>query len=189
MSKNKKKNIQKIIDDISDASEENDSINDKYNDYNEIDDEINETEDVEDIEDIEDIDDTETSVFYNKEKINECSLDYMMDNDQYYNDNEENSEINVELQNKELKDSDKISSNRLTKYEMVRILGERTKQLTMGAKPLIKNYETLSYEKIAEEELKLNMTPFKIKRTLPNGKYEIWTLDELFKDHLLSQLE
>ena len=36
---------------------------------------------------------------------------------------------------------------------MVRILGERTKQLKMGAKPLIKNYQDLSYEKIAEEEL------------------------------------
>jgi DNA-directed RNA polymerase subunit K/omega len=72
---------------------------------------------------------------------------------------------------------------------MVRILGERTKQLTMGAKPLVKNYETLSYDRIAEEELKLNMVPFKIKRKLPNGKYEIWSLDELYKDHLLSQLD
>ena len=33
------------------------------------------------------------------------------------------------------------------------------------------------------------MIPFKIKRQLPNGKYEIWTLDELQKDHLLSQFE
>ena len=71
---------------------------------------------------------------------------------------------------------------------MVRILGERTKQLTLGAKPLVKNYKTLSYEKIAEEELKLNMIPFKIKRPLPNGSVEIWTLDELEKDHLLIYL-
>ena len=72
---------------------------------------------------------------------------------------------------------------------MVRILGERIKQLTLGAKPLIKNFQTLSYDSIAEEELKRNMIPFKIKRPLPNGKYEIWTLDELQKDHLLSQFE
>ena len=71
---------------------------------------------------------------------------------------------------------------------MVRILGERTKQLTLGAKPLIKNYQSLSYDKIAEEELKLNMIPYKIKRLLPNNKYEIWTLDELKKDHLLYYL-
>ena len=82
----------------------------------------------------------------------------------------------------------RISSNRLTKYEMVRILGERTKQLTMGAKPLIKNYHTLSYDKISEEEFKLNMIPFKIIRTLPNGTQELWYLDELYKEHLYSQL-
>jgi len=28
------------------------------------------------------------------------------------------------------------------------------------------------------------MIPFKIKRPLPNGKFEIWTLEELKKDHL-----
>jgi DNA-directed RNA polymerase subunit K/omega len=72
---------------------------------------------------------------------------------------------------------------------MVRILGERTNQLTMGAKPLIKYNKELSYEQIAVEELKLNMIPYKIKRPLPNGKYEIWTLEELYKDHLLSQLD
>ena len=88
-----------------------------------------------------------------------------------------------------LEKNNRISYNRLTKYEMVRILGERTKQLTLGAKPLIKNYQSLSYEKIAEEELKLNMIPYKIKRTLPNKKIEIWTLDELKKDHLLSYLD
>jgi DNA-directed RNA polymerase subunit K/omega len=71
---------------------------------------------------------------------------------------------------------------------MVRIIGERTKQLIMGAKPLVKNYKGLDYEKIAEEEFKFNMIPFKIKRQLPNGKYEIWSLEELNKDHILSLL-
>jgi hypothetical protein len=59
----------------------------------------------------------------------------------------------------------------------------------MGAKPLVKNINGLSYEKIAEAELLLNILPFKIKRPLPNGMFEIWSLDELYKDHLLSQLE
>ena len=83
----------------------------------------------------------------------------------------------------------RVSLNRLTKYELVRILGERTNQLTMGAKPLVKNINGLSYDKIAESELLLNMIPFKIKRPLPNGTFEIWTLDELYKEHLLSHLE
>jgi DNA-directed RNA polymerase subunit K/omega len=100
-----------------------------------------------------------------------------------------NQNNNISVKPEELKKEDRITRNKLTKYEMVRILGERTKQLTMGAKPLIKNIEGLSYDIIAEEELKLNMIPYKIKRPLPNGKVEIWTLDELDKSHLLSYLE
>ena len=67
---------------------------------------------------------------------------------------------------------------------MVRILGERTKQLTMGAKALVKNIQDLSYEEVAVEELKLDMIPIKIKRPLPNNKIEIWELNELSKKHL-----
>ena len=83
---------------------------------------------------------------------------------------------------------ERISKNILTRYEFVRILGERTKQLSMGAKPLIKindKSEELNYKEIAIEELKLNMLPFKIKRPLNNG-YEVWSLEELNKDHLES---
>lgn len=117
-----------------------------------------------------------------------CQIEKMIDEDNEYYDNFEFSEVPEDYEMKVVKKEERISTNRLTKYEMVRILGERTKQLTMGAKPLLKNYESLSYDKIAEEELKLNMIPYKIKRPLPNGKYEIWTLDELYKEHLMSML-
>ena len=49
-----------------------------------------------------------------------------------------------------------------------------------------KNFQDLSYEDIAIEELKHNMTPFKIKRPLPNNKIEIWEIKELDKKHLES---
>lgn len=81
----------------------------------------------------------------------------------------------------------RISKNVMTKFEMIRIIGEREKQITMGAKPLIKQNEkseNLSYKEMAIEELKMNMTPLKIKR-LVNGSYEIWKVSELKKDHLL----
>ena len=87
-----------------------------------------------------------------------------------------------ETNNKE----NRITNPRLTRYEMVRIIGERTKQLTMGAKPLVKNYQELTYEEIAIEELKNNMTPFKIKRPLPNNRIEVWNIEELDKKHLES---
>lgn len=83
----------------------------------------------------------------------------------------------------------RISINRMTKYEMVRILGERTKQLTMGAKALVKNYGVLSYDKIAIAEFKSNMIPYKIIRPIPNGTLELWDFEELYKEHLYSLLE
>jgi len=82
----------------------------------------------------------------------------------------------------------RVSKNKMTRYEFVRIIGERTKQLTMGAKPMIKqskNSEPLTYSEIAIEELKLNMTPFKIRRPIKDH-YEIWSIDELDKKHLES---
>ena len=108
---------------------------------------------------------------------------------EYFEDDDEVLEIQPDTSVTYVKKEERISANRLSKYEMVRILGERTKQLTMGAKPLIKNFQDLSYDRIAQEELKLNMIPYKIRRPLPNGKYELWTLDELNKEHLLSLLD
>ena len=72
-----------------------------------------------------------------------------------------NSKVNRDK--KELKGDDRITRNMLTRYEMVRIIGERTKQLSMGAKALIKmnkESEELTYKEIAIEELKLKMLPF-----------------------------
>ena len=84
----------------------------------------------------------------------------------------------------------RISKNKLTKYELVRLIGERTAQLTRGAKPLIKQNSKsaeLSYKEIAIEEIKLNMVPFKIKRPV-NNHYEIWDINELDKTHLMNLL-
>jgi len=118
-----------------------------------------------------------------------CAIEDAVNDDDEYFDNTEETELPAETSTEFLSKENRMSANRLTKYEMVRILGERTKQLTMGSKPLIKNHQGLSYDKIAELEFVNNMVPFKIKRPLPNGKFEIWTLDELYKEHLLSQIE
>jgi len=118
---------------------------------------------------------------YDEEILNSEKID-----DDIINTTEDINQINDWIL---ISKENRITKNRLTKYEMVRILGERTLQLTMGAKPLVKNYENLDYYKIAEEELKLNMIPFKIRRNVPNKRYEIWELEELNKEHLLAQLD
>ena len=148
-----------------------------------------EVEDVEIEEDVEEAEDSQDEEEYDEEKEEDEGDNEGSDSDELPELLDINQTNNIIVKPEELKKEDRITRNKLTKYEMVRILGERTKQLTMGAKPLIKNIIGLPYDVIAEEELKLNMIPFKIKRPLPNGKVEIWTLDELDKSHLLSYLE
>ena len=162
----------------SDNEYENNNDNDEVN---------NEDNDSDNIEDIFDDYDDEDDKHDDDDEINDTN--YLSDDRTFIDINDNNTNTNTNTNNIYLVGNDRISSNKLTRYEMVRILGERTKQLLTGAKPLIKNYKELSYEQIAEYELLNNMIPFKIKRPLPNNKFEIWTLDELFKDHLIHLLE
>jgi len=177
-----KKSIKKSKD-IESDEENNDNIEeDEIDDIMEDDNDI----DNEDNDELEEIDEYDID-----EDIN-CNIeDYV--NEIYEDDTILEPENYIKKTNIEpytyINKENRISINRLTKYEMVRILGERTKQLTMGAKPLVKNYGSLSYDKIAEAEFKLNMIPYKIVRPLPNGNFELWDFDELYKEHLYSLLE
>lgn len=75
--------------------------------------------------------------------------------------------------------ADRITKPIMTKYERVRVLGERRKQLAQGAKPMIKEYDGLDPQHIANMELKLGVIPFIIVRILPDGKKEQWKISEL----------
>lgn len=76
-------------------------------------------------------------------------------------------------------DNERITKPIMTKYEMVRLLGIRTRQIALGAKPMIKNTDNLSSKEIAALELKMNMIPLIIIRPLPNGRKEYWRVSEL----------
>ncbi len=188
MSKNKKSMNLKTkneSDDEDEISSQEDNI-DTDDIIDTIEDEDEDEDDEDEVDDEEDKDEEDKE---GDDEKNACLIDKTIEEDNIFFDTYLNSDIQPEKEGEELLKENRISTNRLTKYEMVRILGERTKQLKMGAKPLIKNYQDLTYEKIAEEELKVNMIPFKVKRQLPSGKYEIWQLDELSKEHLMSYLE
>ena len=68
----------------------------------------------------------------------------------------------------------------ITKYEKARILGQRAKQIEVGAKPLVKVPENIidGYV-IAELELREKKIPFIIKRPIPGGAFEYWHLSDL----------
>jgi DNA-directed RNA polymerase I, II, and III subunit RPABC2 len=59
-------------------------------------------------------------------------------------------------------------------------LGERAKQLSAGAEPLVKiNDYIIDEYSIALMELKEKKLPFIIERPLPNGTSEFWKLADL----------
>lgn len=66
----------------------------------------------------------------------------------------------------------------ITKYERVRILGERTQQLAQGAKPMIKNGNRMNAEEIAREEYNQKVIPLIIERELPDKSIEHWKITE-----------
>ena len=67
----------------------------------------------------------------------------------------------------------------LTRFEKARIMGARALQLSLGAPVFIEipKNATTSLE-IAMEELKQRVIPIIIKRTLPNGAYQILPIDQ-----------
>ena len=87
----------------------------------------------------------------------------------------------LDKQSIEVSKEDRITKNIMTSYERVRVLGIRSKQITMGAKVLIKCDDNISAMEKALKELETGMTPLKIKRTLPNNKFEIWKISELIQ--------
>jgi len=106
-------------------------------------------------------------------KVLNVNTDCLYNNIDFEEDYEEKEE--------QVEDSKRITINRMSKYEKVRIIGIRAKQIMTGANILIKGVENKTPTEIAELELINNMVPFKIKRRLPNGRYEIWKLSELEK--------
>lgn len=68
----------------------------------------------------------------------------------------------------------------LTKYEKTRVLGQRAKQINVGAKPFVKVPENIiDGYLIAEIELAQKRIPFIIRRPLPSGGSEYWNVKDL----------
>ena len=68
----------------------------------------------------------------------------------------------------------------LTKYERARVLGQRAKQINSGTTAFVKVPENIiDGYLIAELELKEKRIPFIIRRPLPNGGSEYWSIKDL----------
>jgi DNA-directed RNA polymerase I, II, and III subunit RPABC2 len=82
---------------------------------------------------------------------------------------------------------DRRSNPYITKYEKVRLIGERTTQIAHGAKPMINGVEGFDPRIITQLEFESKKIPIKIIRPLPNGKKEVWHLEEMYikKEHIV----
>lgn len=169
MKRSNKKNIEDEKTSGSEESEPESEISEAIEDVVDFDDE----EEGEEDDDDDNIDETELKKENEDDDIIDCFYDF------------EQNEIN-NIQNIQINDvpkEDRITMPFLTKYERVRVLGTRAKQISLGAKILVKNVDltTKSPIEIAKIELSLGIIPFKIRRPLPNGKVEEWKISELVK--------
>jgi DNA-directed RNA polymerase subunit K len=60
--------------------------------------------------------------------------------------------------------------DRLTRFEVARLIGARSLQIALGAPVLVKTEEILDSIKLAKLEFKNKILPITIKRKLPGGE-------------------
>ena len=107
-----------------------------------------------------------------------------IDNTEIENDEDNNifNQIDPEKElnlNKRIPDNERISLPYLTKYEKVNLIGTRAKQISDGSDIYVISKNVKTAVDISKLELEYKRQPFKIKRTMPDGRYEIWSLNEL----------
>lgn len=75
--------------------------------------------------------------------------------------------------------AERITTRYLTKYERARVLGTRALQISMNAPIMVDAGDLTDPLEIAMKELREKKIPFTIRRYLPDGSYEDWSLKEL----------
>ncbi|CAK0783271.1 DNA-directed RNA polymerases II, IV and V subunit 6A [Coccomyxa viridis] len=107
---------------------------------------------------------------YNEEDGNEEGLP----------DGDERMEI-LEQQRQQPTNRPRITTRYMTKYERARILGTRALQISMNAPVMVELSGETDPLDIAMKELREKKIPFIVRRYLPDGSYEDWTVEELIQ--------
>lgn len=186
-------------DNDADTDNEYDGMNEVVDDVD-VDDQLEHDNDVDD--DLDDIDaekknsesegsdnDEDCLYKFSKKKRNDSDDDDIdnIDDDEGMNDDSDNEsedfffqeETNEAHENIFVPDDKRITKPVLTKYERIRLLGERAKQLSLGAKPMIKGLTQTDPKKTARLELEMKVIPLFVVRPLPTGQKERWRIKEL----------
>lgn len=108
-----------------------------------------------------------------------CYASYIKNKDGGLILDDNDSEIYAQMPKIRIDDADRITDPEMTSYEITKILGIRTKQLTLCSQPLITGVDKLDPPQIAYLELCYKKNPFIIVRKLPEKKYEEWKTEEM----------
>ncbi|KAF8841967.1 RNA polymerase Rpb6 [Paxillus ammoniavirescens] len=76
----------------------------------------------------------------------------------------------------------RVTTPYLTKYERARILGTRALQISMNAPVLVPLDGETDALQIAIKELSQRKIPLIIRRYLPDGSFEDWSVSELISE-------
>ncbi|PKI82508.1 subunit common to RNA polymerases I, II, and III [Malassezia vespertilionis] len=75
--------------------------------------------------------------------------------------------------------AERITTPYMTKYEKARILGTRALQISMNAPVLVPTEGEMDPLAIAQKELTAKKIPLLVRRYLPDGSFEDWSVAEL----------
>ncbi|WFC93674.1 subunit common to RNA polymerases I, II, and III [Malassezia brasiliensis] len=75
--------------------------------------------------------------------------------------------------------AERITTPYMTKYEKARILGTRALQISMNAPVLVPTEGEIDPLAIAQKELVAKKIPLLVRRYLPDGSFEDWSVAEL----------
>ncbi|KAK4700885.1 DNA-directed RNA polymerases I, II, and III subunit RPABC2, partial [Phenoliferia sp. Uapishka_3] len=78
--------------------------------------------------------------------------------------------------------AERVTTPYMTKYERARILGTRALQISMNAPVLVPLEGESDPLEIAMKELAAHKIPLIVRRFLPDGSYEDWTVAELLTE-------
>ncbi|KAI5836521.1 RNA polymerase Rpb6 [Schizophyllum commune Tattone D] len=95
---------------------------------------------------------------------------------------EDSRKPNVDEHGERQPNKERVTTPYLTKYERARILGTRALQISMNAPVLVPLDGETDALQIAIKELSQRKIPLIIRRYLPDGSFEDWSVSELITD-------
>jgi len=164
-----------------DEVDDDDALGDEGNEVDDEDDNDQKSDSTEDEEEQneesekEEDNDNDDCLYKFSKKKKDMDVDEDIDEDFFFEDD-------TSIKNPDdtfVQNDQRITKPVLTKYERVRILGERSRQISLGAKPMIKGLTNMNPKEVAKLELQMKVVPMKLIRILPTGKKERWSINEL----------